>query len=488
MATPIPENQARFTLADVVRATGGRLVRGDEAQVVTGVAIDSRAVNAGGLFVAIRGETQDGARYLPQVIAAGAACVLVHAGTEAADGCALIEVSDTTFALGELARFHRTRWGGQVVAITGSAGKTTTKELTAGAFSALGARVLKTQGNLNNQFGVPMTVFCLGASHDLAVLELGTSGRGEIARLGQIVSPDVSVVILAALAHTAGIGTLADVADEKASLFGALGANGVAVVNADDENLMARTRADVRTLSFGTSEKADVQLVSSQLSVTGTEATVRVGEQQHELSLALIGHAAALDASAALASVVALHGKDALEQASQGLAQVAAAPGRMVIQPGPDGVFLIDDTYNANPRSMAAALESLSELAKARGARSLAVLGAMKELGPLSPREHAQVGELAVRLGIDVLVGAGPDMAHATAAAARLSAGRLAPHPTRVAHVLAPLDAVPIARSLWRSGDIVLVKGSRSMAMEQVLSALLEARGSAREENKEESK
>jgi UDP-N-acetylmuramoyl-tripeptide--D-alanyl-D-alanine ligase len=197
-----------------------------------------------------------------------------------------------------------------------------------------------------------------------------------------------------------------------------------------------------------------------------------------------VGHAAALDAAAALATVLALHGQDALDTAAAGLEHVVAAGSRMQVHTGPEGVFLIDDTYNANPRSVALSLDTLKELARARGSRAIAVVGDMLELGTHSQREHAKLGEHAVRAGIDVFVGAGAEMAHATTTAARLSAGRLAPHPTRVVHVMAPLDAVSIVRSLWRAGDVVLVKGSRSMAMERVFAELAASPASPRGEGK----
>jgi UDP-N-acetylmuramoyl-tripeptide--D-alanyl-D-alanine ligase len=478
MGTPIPKNQARFTLAEIAEAVSGELRAGDPTQEVTGVAIDSRAVMAGNLFVAIRGQQQDGARYLPQAITSGAHAVLVEPGTPCPDGVARIEVADTTRALGDLARHHRTRWNGLTIAITGSAGKTTTKELTAAAFTGIGKRVWKTVGNLNNQFGVPMMVFCLSDAHDTAVFEVGTSGRGEIARLGEIVQPDIAVVMLAALAHTAGIGTLEDVADEKASLWGSLAAGGTAIVNADDENLMARLRSDVRTLSFGHDAPTQVQLVSSTLSLWGTQVRLQVeGAGEIAFSLPLVGHAAALDAAAALSVVLAAAGPQRLSEAVAGLAQVPQTAGRMVPYATPEGVYVIDDSYNANPNSVAVSLEALADLADNVDGRSIAVLGDMKELGSDSLREHVKLGELAVRLGIDVLIGTGAEMAHGTAAAARLAAGRLAPHPTRVVQLLDPLDAIPVIRSMWRPGDVVLVKGSRSMAMERVVRALCDASG-----------
>ncbi len=475
MATPIPKNSARFTLSEIAEATAGRLVHGEPTQTIEGVAIDSRAVTSGNLFVAIRGEHHDGAQYLPDARANGAHAVLVQEGTPCPSDLACVEVSDTTRALGDLARYHRRRWGGVTVAITGSAGKTTTKELTAAALTGIGKRVLKSLGNLNNQFGVPMMVFCLSDLHDTAVFEVGTSGRGEIARLGEIVQPDVAVVLLAALAHTAGIGTLEDVADEKASLWGALGPDGVAIVNADDAELNARVRTDVTTLAFGRAADADVRLLSSELSISGTQAKLEIeGHGELELCLPLVGHAAALDAAAALAVVIALEGGSALSAAASGLGQVRQTAGRMAPYATSHGVHVLDDSYNANPHSVAVSLEALSTLAKNVGGHSIVVLGDMKELGSDSLREHARIGELAVRLGIDVLIGTGPEMAHGTAAAARLSAGRLAPHPTRVIHLLDPMASVSLVKSLWRPGDVVLVKGSRSSAMERVVRGLCE--------------
>ncbi len=471
MSTPIPSNTPTFSVAEIVQATGGTS-RAAPSIEVAGVAIDSRAVTEGSLFVAVRGAQRDGAAYLESARDAGAALALVHAGTEVPEGLAYIEVADTTVALGALARAHRRRWGKPVVAITGSAGKTTTKELTAAALSADGARVLKTAGNLNNQFGVPMMLFCLRDEHDVAVLEIGTSQRGEIEALGRVVEPDVAVVLLAAAAHTEGIGTVEDVADEKASLWHTLGTSGTAVVNADDENLMARTRSDVATIRFGRSEGADVRLLSVELALSGTEVRLEVDGRAHQVELSLIGDAAALDALAALAAVLALRGRGALDSALLGLSRARPTPGRMALSRTPKGLVLLDDSYNANPSSIELALRSLASLAQKGGVRSIAVLGDMKELGDLSQAEHTRMGELAVRLGIDVLIGCGREMAHATSQAARLAAGRLAAHPTRVAHVQDCAHAGPLLRSMSRPGDVVLIKGSRSMRMERLVAEL----------------
>jgi UDP-N-acetylmuramoyl-tripeptide--D-alanyl-D-alanine ligase len=229
----------------------------------------------------------------------------------------------------------------------------------------------------------------------------------------------------------------------------------------------------VRTVAFGHDAPSQVRLLSSSLSLWGTQARMQIeGVGTVDVSLPLVGHAAALDAAAALAVVLALRGPSALPAAIAGLAQVPQTAGRMVPYTTPEGAYVVDDSYNANPQSVAVSLEALADLAENVDGRSIALLGDMKELGAESSREHARIGELAVRLGIDVLIGVGAEMAHGTAAAARLAAGRLAPHPTRVMQLLDPLAAVPVVRSLWRAGDVVLVKGSRSMGMERVVRAL----------------
>lgn len=471
MATTIPDNQARIDLGAIAWATGGRLSGGQPEQTVVGVTIDSRRVRPGCLFVAIRGERLDGARYVEDAARSGAACLLVPRGTVCPDGVAVVEVADTTEALGKLAAHYRSDWPGEVVAITGSAGKTTTKELTAAAFGALGARVLKTEGNLNNQFGVPMMLFMLDERFDTAVLEVGTSGPGEIAALGKMVDPRVAAVLLAAPAHTEGLGNVLAVADEKASLWDCLTADGVAVVNADDGNLMARVARASKTLSFGAENPADVRLVACKLHEGGTRVRFEADGQSLEARLPLLGKAAAVDAAAALAIVWASRGAKALARACMGLEQVAQVPGRMVPREGRSCAWVLDDTYNSNPGSARTALETLTELARGQGGRAVAVLGDMKELGEISTREHARLGEAAVELGVDLLVGVGPEMVQGTAAAVSAASGRFAPHPTQVVHVKQVGDVVPVLK--LEAGDIVLVKGSRSMRMERVVEQLV---------------
>ena len=269
MATPLPSNHAEIGVAEAVAATRGTLVRGAGDRKARGFTTDSRAVAAGGAFVALRGERSDGHDHLGKAIEAGAGLVVVERGRtpgHSPDGVAAVEVDDTLVAWADLARVHLARWrsrrtDARVVAITGSAGKTTTKEITAALLRAQ-VEVHATAGNLNNRIGVPAVVLGLEPGHRVAVLEMGMSVPGEIALLGAIAVPDVAIVTNVGLAHAGGVGgSVADVAREKGALFAALGPAGVAVVNADDPQVMAQARDRHRgpAVTFGRAEGAAVR-------------------------------------------------------------------------------------------------------------------------------------------------------------------------------------------------------------------------------------
>lgn len=477
MATPIPFNAATFSLDELVAATGAALRSAGAGVAVCGVVIDSRTVVPGVLFVALRGERLDGHAYLDVAAKAGAVAVLVERGRAVPEGVAVLEVEDTTTALGAIAALHRRRWGRPVVGVCGSAGKTTTKELTAAALAGAGLRVHKTAGNLNNLVGAPMTLLELDDTHEVAVIELGTSAPGEVARLAAIAAPDVAIVTLAAAEHLEGLGTIEAVADEETAVWRGLAASGRAIGNLDDPPTAARVPKNAinPSLTFGKTQGASVRLIGRALDRhSGSRATYQIGERTLEVSLPLLGEVAALDAGAALCAVIALRGVEALDGAARGLANVRAAAGRLVPVSGKRDTLLIDDTYNANPDSVLAALDTLVELAGLGRARAIAVLGDMKELGAASRGYHEQIGRHAVKAGVSVLVGCGREMVAATAAAAWEASGRFAAFPTQVMHVADPLDAIQLVHSLLQSGDVILVKGSRSMAMERIVAALAE--------------
>jgi len=483
MATAIPSNQASFTLGELAASCAGRTPAEHESVRVRGVATDSRAVTRGELYVALRGERFDGHDFLQQAYAAGAAAALVEREQAAPPGLPLVIVRDARRALGELARLHRSRWGKPLVAITGSAGKTTTKELTAAALRGLGQNVLATVGNLNNDIGLPMTLLCLTDAHDVAVVEIGTGGPGEIAWLTHVGQPNVGVVTTVALAHVEKLGTLAEVAEEKCALLRGLPDEGAAIYGADSAELVKRvnTFGARRVLGFGVAQDAQLRLLREQVRVDlGMELEYALeGESDtRKFELALYGRSAALDALAALGVVSALHGEGALERAAKALREVAPLPGRMRPLRGAHGALVIDDTYNANPASMLSSLATLAELARLRQGRAIAALADMAELGAHSRAEHENIGRAVVELGLSDVVFCGPEMAHAARTAQHEVRLRRAKGP-HVQHVPEPLASVSHLSRLLDSRAAVLVKGSRALGMERVVDLLVPKHGGA---------
>jgi UDP-N-acetylmuramoyl-tripeptide--D-alanyl-D-alanine ligase len=469
MATPIPQNHASFTLAEIAQATGG-VMHGDSGTVVRGVVTDTRVVMAGALFVALRGERFDAHAFLGQAAEQGAAALLVdEKGLGAATpSTAFVVVRDTTRALGDLARFHRDRWGGVVVGIGGSAGKTSTKELTAAALAAAGAPVHRTFGNLNNHIGVPMTLFELTDTVKTAVIEIGTNSPGEVARLTEIARPNVGVITLVAPEHLEGLGSLAGVAEEEAQLLLGLDENGIAIANGD-ASILAPWLGQVRAKTvwrYGVTKGADLEVVSAEVSEDlRTQCLYRFRKDGRMLGgrIALLGEGAAMNVAAAI-SVAFLLGHD-IDQAMAALESVEPTGGRMRPRPGARGVLVLDDTYNANPKSMDLAIETGVSVAQRRNSRLVAVLGAMGELGASSREHHLLVGERVHASGAAIFIGAGQGMAPAVELARSLGMAHAEWVPDSAA-------AATLARSLVEPSDVVLVKGSRSLTMERVVEAL----------------
>ncbi|HEY8429191.1 MAG TPA: UDP-N-acetylmuramoyl-tripeptide--D-alanyl-D-alanine ligase, partial [Sandaracinaceae bacterium] len=426
------------------------------------------------LFVALRGARHDAHEFVPQAVAAGAAAVLVDRALEVPDGVGVFRVEDTLAALGALAAHHRRRYDVPVVAITGSVGKTSTKELVAAALRGTGCHVAATRGNLNNRVGVPMTLFTIGPEHAAVVIEIGMNVPGEIADLAAMVAPNVGVVTSVAEVHTEGVGGIEGVAREKGALLEALDENAAAIWCADEALLAPyaeRSRARAK-IGYGAGEAAAVRLVRWELDGVRTRASYVLPHREKalELTLAMLGQAAATNAAAALA-VAACVDPDRLEDAAAALGEVAPAAHRMVPIETASGLLVIDDTYNASPRSAIAALETASLLASARGGRLVAVLGDMLELGAHAERLHAQVGREAIRAGACALIACGELMTHAGKAALAATMERSGQR-AKVVLVRKPEDAAECARELAVRGDVVLVKGSRGMRMERVVDAL----------------
>jgi len=449
---------------DIVRATQGALVGGDLAVPVTGVSIDSRSLAVGEAFFAIRGHRLDGHAYLAEAAGRGSACLVVHElPDELPPNVPLVLVQDTTKALGRLAGWHRAKFAIPVVAVTGSNGKTTTKELIA-AILATRWNTLKPAGSFNNQWGLPLTLLGLGPEHGALVVELGTNQPGEIAALAALAAPTVGVVTVVAPVHTEFLGSIEGVRDEKAGLVRALPPDGVAVLNADDPRVasMARdTRA--RVLTFGAAGAGDVRAVGEVADgPDGLALTLEHGGARQRIALPLSGRHNVINALAAAAAGVALG--VGLAEIATGLAATRPVKGRCVWKTAGE-VRILDDTYNANPASVRAALDTVA--AHRAGARLVVVLGDMLELGPGVEDAHREIGRYAVSAaGATVVVGMGRHAVALIEGARAAGAGEAQQTETfedTVAFLLKEL--VP--------GDLVLVKGSRGMRMERIVDALV---------------
>jgi UDP-N-acetylmuramoyl-tripeptide--D-alanyl-D-alanine ligase len=445
----------RCTLGEAAAAMKGDLSGGPPELEVRGVSTDSRTTSPGNLFVALRGPNFDGHDFAGAAQERGAVAAVVHRAVEAR--MPVVRAPETLRALGDLAAWHRRRSAAKVVAVTGSAGKTTTKEMIAAVLARLGP-TLATQGNLNNLVGVPHTLFGLSPEHRYAVVEMGMSAQGEIARLAEIARPDVGVITNVGLAHGETAGGLEGVARAKGELFAALGPDDHAAVNLDDPRIAAlRPTLRARAITYGRAEGAEVRLMGDpEVTFQGTRARVRVRGAVVDLSLPQIGVHQAENALAAMAATLPL-GATPMDMA-EGLRQSGPVAGRMTVRHGAR-LTVLDDTYNANPRSVAVALETLARLS--RGRRAVAVLGDMLELGEDSVEAHRGVGREAAR-AVAALFAFGP-RARDIARSAR-EAG--------LSEVWESEDAAEMSRLLGehlRDGDVVLFKGSRGMRMERLV-------------------
>jgi UDP-N-acetylmuramoyl-tripeptide--D-alanyl-D-alanine ligase len=458
-----------WTLARIARITGGRVaddVPGAQDVVVTGPAfIDSRDVVPGGLFAAFLGAQADGHRYAAGAVEAGAAAVL---GSRPV-GVPAVVVDDPRAALQELARALLAELDDlTVVGLTGSQGKTTTKDLLAAVLAAAGDTVA-TQGSFNNELGLPLTVLRAEPATRHLVLEMGARGIGHLRELCTIARPDVALVLNVGKAHIGEFGTQDDIAVAKGELVEALTSDGVAVLNADDARVAAMAaRTQGRVTTYGRAAGADVRIEDEVLGPDGCPSfrLVHAGESV-DVRLQLLGAHQASNAAAAAA--VALETGMALDDAVTALADVRSlSRWRMELSERPDGLVVLNDAYNANPDSMAAALQALVAVARGRGSRSVAVLGEMLELGESTAAEHTAVGRLAQDLGVARVVGVGR-VAEDVVRGAQESRGE-GEEPVSVEDNAA---AIAWLRAHAGPGDVVLVKASRGAALDQVAEALL---------------
>ncbi|MFO0592952.1 MAG: UDP-N-acetylmuramoyl-tripeptide--D-alanyl-D-alanine ligase [Polyangiaceae bacterium] len=482
MATAIPKNRAAFTLREILDATAGSVAAG-EADRTTEVSTDTRQVGPGALFVALRGETYDAHDHLEKAVNAGAKVLVVERDVEAIPGAAIVRVRSTLEALRALGRAHLRAWralGGTrwTIAITGSAGKTTTRVATQALLERLHpGEVHATKGNLNNLVGAPMVAFGLGPEHRYAIFEIGTNRPGEIEALAGLVEPDVGLITLVAEAHIEELGSLEGVAHEKAALFRALREDGEAIGNGDNALVRARiatSPARTKTL-YGTGEDAAVRIVSrAPEGLDRSRLQIRVaGQADVEVVTPLLGEAGALACAAAIAAARA-SGSGPLDAALVNEAfatcEVGGGAGRLVPMIVGRNVAVIDDSYNANPASMRASIRAASEIARAQGRRLVLVLGDMRELGTATEDGHDQVGRAAKESAAALVIGVGT---FAVRYVRPLMESATVNMLTKTAE-----DAASLAREHVRPGDLVLVKGSRGIGTDAVVRALASHFGS----------
>ena len=460
-----------WTTEQVLTATGGSRMSGPADTAFAGIGIDSRTIGPDDLFVAIAGESHDGHRFVTDVLDRGVNGVVaaddqvanLPMARMAAAGIVCIVVADTTRALGAMARFNRNRGHLKVVAITGSNGKTSTRILMDQVISRTFS-TLSTSGNLNNHIGLPLTLFRLTPGHQAAVLELGMNHAGEITRLGRICEPDVGVITNVGPAHLEGLGTIENVARAKGELLNTIRPGGTAILNADDPRVAALAgNLNCPVILFGSAGAAQVRADDIHPTESGMTFTLTTPSGSTPVTLAtparvMVSNALAAAAAGELMGVPIKH-------IQAGLEAFCPQAGRMGIRLLGGDIRLVDDTYNANPDSMVAAIETLTSMHGHR--RTIAVLGDMLELGPQSADLHRKIGRAAGDARLDRLYIAG-SFAAAVAEGAmdrkmktdRIFCGTKAGIIEQLNHDL-------------QAGDLILVKGSRGMAMEAVVEAIV---------------
>ncbi|HEY8426286.1 MAG TPA: UDP-N-acetylmuramoyl-tripeptide--D-alanyl-D-alanine ligase [Limnochordales bacterium] len=470
----------RLTAGAVAEACGATVQAGSAETVVERVCTDSRQVQPGDLFVALRGPRFDGHEFVADALARGARAVMVErgrAGEVNTQAGAVLVVDDSLAALQRLAAWYRRRLrDAAVVAVTGSVGKTTTKEMVAAALSGLGA-VVKAPASFNNEVGVPLVILAADPGTRALVLEIGMRGPGQIRHLAGVAAPTVGIVTNVGESHVGMLGSVEAIARAKAELVESLQPGAVAVLNGDDERVraMARLAPDgVRVLTFGRGADCDVRLLAVEGGgLGGTRLELGYGGQRVACRLAVPGRHMAINAAAAVAAALACGVE--LEAAARGLDGFSGAAMRMEVIRTADDIVLLNDAYNASPTSMRAALETLARVAAEERRRAVAILGDMLELGALAEQAHRGIGREAAERGVELLVAVGEMAAEMASGAREAGAGaEMAIVTARDAE-----HAAAVACRQVQPGDAVLVKASRAMGLDRVVRELVQAHAPA---------
>lgn len=458
-----------WTTDEVISATQGRAISGADEWHATGVSIDSRTCEPGDLFVSISGDQFDGHDFVAGAFEAGAvAAIVTRIPDGLPDDASLVQVDDALEALESLGRAARDRATASVIGVTGSVGKTGTKEALTLAFGALG-ETHATRGNLNNHIGVPLTLARLPRAADFAIIEMGMNHAGEISVLSRLARPDVAIITTIAAVHLEFFDSVAGIADAKAEIFDGMSKGGTAVLNRDNVYfaiLASRAWAHgvEHVLGFGAHPEADAQLSACAMTGNGSDITARIGDRIVRYQLRVPGRHWVHNSLAVLASVHALGGD--LDAAAKALGELRAPRGRgakFEVQLAGGSLTVIDESYNASPASMRAAIAVLSGTRVPDGGRRIAVLGDMLELGETAPQLHAALARDLESSDIDLVYCAGPHMHELDAAL---------PAKMRGAYATESRDLITALQSSIAPGDVVMVKGSLGSRMAVIVDAL----------------
>lgn len=455
-----------FNAKEILEATEGKLLSGNEGTFFAGISTDTRKLKRGQLFVAIKGQNFDGHNFVEEARAKGASGAVVNfpspfplpVGERSKvreSDFVVIEVKDTVKALGDIACYHRRRFDIPIIAVTGSNGKTTTKEMMA-SILARKYRVLKNEGTENNFIGVPLTLLKLNADYEIAVMELGTNHFGEIARLAETAQPSCGIIVNVGPSHLEFFNTIDNVRQEKLGLLKRLGSEGISVVNGDDEDLVRGAKnLCAEVITFGTN--ADCAFRATEI-IEAQGQIKFVLNNRHRFRLKILGRHNIYNALAGIA-VGSLYGVD-YDWMAEALDDFKSPTLRMEFIVA-DGIKFIFDCYNSNPISMAGAIETLGEIDASK--RKVIVAGDMLELGESGPGYHKQIGRNAANAKVDILVGVGPLSRFILEGAQEEGQGGLT-----LLHFENSADAAKALKDILKEGDLVLVKGSRAMKMEEI--------------------
>lgn len=455
-----------FTLTDVIKACGGEVINGRPDLELTGISTDTRTIKKGDLFVAISGHYFDGHDYCDEAVSKGASALLVSNRDKKYDAGTVL-VRDTIFSLGEMARWWRSRFDVPCVAITGSNGKSTTKEMTAAIAGSLG-RILKTKGNFNNLIGLPLSIFDWQDADAVAILEMGMNAAGEIARLTQIASPSIGLITNVTAAHLEKLGDVEAVASAKGELFETMNGNGLAIINEEDPFVVKLSKSfKGQKITFGMQNNSDVRFLHMESQgLESMRLKFSVRGKNYSSNLKVVGVHNVMNALSSVAVGLAL-GVDP-DESSKRLEDFVPMKMRFEQVQLKNGVRLVNDSYNANPASVRASLRTVG--AAKRGGRFIAVLGDMLELGDDSQTLHYELGRDLFSFGVAKLFAVGK---FAKFLADGAKEGGLK-------EALSFLDAgeiLDLVEGSLKQGDIILIKGSRGMRMERLVDHLKERVG-----------